>query len=271
MWPRTSWSLSSLTLNIVFGRASTISPSISIFSSLATGVRLDQADTHRLRSLVADFLLVLDLGVLGQALEALAVDARVVHEEVAIALVGGDEAVALLVVEPLDGSGRHVEPLPACARSVRQANPNHGTCCRIALRLAPCGRKGISSGGVSARGTWHFRAPPRGTSKRRPAGPRCRTGARRSPPCARRRRGRRAPGKPARSAWWHRAQEWARRPAAARSAWSPRAAPRRAGRGSRRSSARAWRRRRGCRSSRARGRGRALPARPRVGCRPSAE
>src|SRR5919197_371138 len=123
MCPRTSWSLSSLTLNIVFGRASTISPSISIFSSLATPVRLDEADVHRLRSLVADLLLVLHLGVLRQALEALAVDARVVHEEVAIALVRRDEAVALFVVEPLDGSGRHVEPLPACARSVRLREP----------------------------------------------------------------------------------------------------------------------------------------------------
>src|SRR4249920_1082041 len=35
MWPRTSWSLSSLTRNIVLGRASVISPSISIFSSFA--------------------------------------------------------------------------------------------------------------------------------------------------------------------------------------------------------------------------------------------
>src|SRR5262245_10605775 len=35
MWPRTSWSLSSLTLNIVLGRASVTSPSISIFSSFA--------------------------------------------------------------------------------------------------------------------------------------------------------------------------------------------------------------------------------------------
>src|SRR5438093_6255 len=33
MWPRTSWSLSSLTLNMVLGRASVTSPSISIFSS----------------------------------------------------------------------------------------------------------------------------------------------------------------------------------------------------------------------------------------------
>src|SRR6187397_1734414 len=35
MWPSTSWPLSSLTRNIVLGRASVISPSISIFSSLA--------------------------------------------------------------------------------------------------------------------------------------------------------------------------------------------------------------------------------------------
>src|SRR6476646_5148381 len=34
MWPSTSCPLSSLTRNIVFGRASVISPSISIFSSL---------------------------------------------------------------------------------------------------------------------------------------------------------------------------------------------------------------------------------------------
>src|SRR5829696_2083219 len=33
MWPRTMCSLSSFTRNIVLGRASTISPSISIFSS----------------------------------------------------------------------------------------------------------------------------------------------------------------------------------------------------------------------------------------------
>src|SRR5437773_12517191 len=40
MWPSTMWSLSSLTRNIVFGRASTISPSISIFSSFAIGETL---------------------------------------------------------------------------------------------------------------------------------------------------------------------------------------------------------------------------------------
>src|SRR5215207_1268958 len=69
MCPRTSCPLSSWTLNIVFGRASTISPSISIFSSLGTaGRRSDRADVHRLGSLVARLLLVLDLRVLGRRL-----------------------------------------------------------------------------------------------------------------------------------------------------------------------------------------------------------
>src|SRR5215207_8032984 len=114
MWPRTSCPLSSWTLNIVFGRASTISPSISIFSSLGTaGRRSDRADVHRLGSLVARLLLVLDLRVLGERLEALAIDAGVVDEEVTVTLVGGDEPVALLVVEPLDGSGRHATA-PSC-------------------------------------------------------------------------------------------------------------------------------------------------------------
>src|SRR5919112_417495 len=113
MCPSTSWSLSSLTLNMVLGRASRISPSISILSSFAMEAAaraawaLERPDVHRLGALVPDLFLVLHLGVLGQALEAMAVDARVVHEQVAVTLVGGDEAVALLVVEPLDGASRH--------------------------------------------------------------------------------------------------------------------------------------------------------------------
>src|ERR671918_3197451 len=109
MCPSTSCPLSSCTLNIVFGRASTISPSISIFSSLGTGGDAsDQAYVHRLGSLVARLLLVLDLRVLRQGLEALAVDAAVMDEEVPVTIIGSDESVALLVVEPLDGSARHV-------------------------------------------------------------------------------------------------------------------------------------------------------------------
>src|SRR5215207_8929733 len=71
--------------------------------------RLDGADVHRLGTLVAGLFLVLHLRVLGQRLEALPVDAGVVHEEVTVAVVRRDEAVALFVVEPLDGSGRHLD------------------------------------------------------------------------------------------------------------------------------------------------------------------
>src|SRR3954447_4581623 len=115
MWPSTSWPLSSLTLNIVFGRASRISPSSSIFSSLDNGLcapsgpepALELLHVDRLGALVPVLLLVGDLGVLLEGAEALRVDARVVNEQVAAATVGRDEAVALLVVEPLDRSGWH--------------------------------------------------------------------------------------------------------------------------------------------------------------------
>src|SRR6185437_855701 len=123
MWPSTSCPLSSLTLNIVFGRASTTSPSISIFSSLGkprvilaarheTSRRpgSDLPDVYRLRPLVPGLLVVGDLGVLLERLEAVALNAGVVDEEVAIALIGSDEAEALLVVEPLHGTGRHRAP-----------------------------------------------------------------------------------------------------------------------------------------------------------------
>src|SRR3954451_11246847 len=130
MWPSTSWSLSSLTLNIVFGRASSISPSISIFSSLPMEPGSDGPDVHRLGALVARLLLVLDLGVLGQRLEALAVDARIVHEQVAVTLVGGDEPEALLVVEPLHGPGRHMRS-PPCRSPRPVLQRTSGTTARL--------------------------------------------------------------------------------------------------------------------------------------------
>src|SRR3954449_11302191 len=108
---------------IVLGRASVTSPSISIFSSFATGeesirgpsaTRLrgaadasDLGDVDGLRPLVAGLLVVGDLRVLLEGLEARPVDAGVMDEEVTVALVGRDESVSLLVVEPLDGPGRH--------------------------------------------------------------------------------------------------------------------------------------------------------------------
>src|SRR3954466_3537182 len=52
--------------------------------------------------------LVADLRTLGERLEAAAGDARVVDEQVLALVVGGDESEALLVAEPLDGSGCHM-------------------------------------------------------------------------------------------------------------------------------------------------------------------
>src|SRR5215210_708669 len=63
--------------------------------------RLDGGDVIRLHAPTPLGRLVGDLGALLKALEAVACYTRVVHKEIITALVGGDEAVALLVVEPL--------------------------------------------------------------------------------------------------------------------------------------------------------------------------
>src|SRR5919202_235748 len=76
-------------------------------SVLATGERLQRGDVDGLRALVSRLGVVADAGALGERLEALGVDARVVDEEVLARVVRRDEAVALVVVEPLDGSGGH--------------------------------------------------------------------------------------------------------------------------------------------------------------------
>src|SRR5215210_8321089 len=103
MWPSTSCPLSSVTRNIVLGRASETSPSISILSSLlklpscaATFPKgwLQLGHIHGLGTLVPGLLVVRHLAVLLERLEPTAVDARVMHEKVAITLVGSDEPVA---------------------------------------------------------------------------------------------------------------------------------------------------------------------------------
>src|SRR5215218_1715701 len=70
--------------------------------------RLDSRDVIRLHALLALGSLVRDLGTLIEALEAVAGYTRVVHEEIITALVGGDEAVALLVGKPLYCSLGHI-------------------------------------------------------------------------------------------------------------------------------------------------------------------
>src|SRR5215211_257856 len=72
------------------------------------GVGLDGLDVRRVRALGALLGVVGDLRALGQRLEAAALDGGVVDEEVLALVVRGDEAEALLVAEPLHGSGCHV-------------------------------------------------------------------------------------------------------------------------------------------------------------------
>src|SRR3954449_1089351 len=113
--PSTSWPLSSFTRNIAFGSASTTSPSNSTFSSFAN---LDDPDVRGLRSLGRVAHLVLDLRALDEGAEAVARDAREVHERVLAPVVRGDEPEALLVAEPLHYAGRHCTSLLIGPRGV---------------------------------------------------------------------------------------------------------------------------------------------------------
>src|SRR4051812_34112890 len=72
---------------------------------VARGSHLDDVD--RLRALVARLFLVGHLRALGERLVAVAVDTRVVDEQVAAAFVGRNKAEAFVVTEPLDRPGTH--------------------------------------------------------------------------------------------------------------------------------------------------------------------
>src|SRR5215210_2513714 len=69
--------------------------------------RLERGDVDGLGALVPGLRVEAHASALGESLEALRVDARVVDEEVLARVVRRDEAEALVVVEPLDGSGGH--------------------------------------------------------------------------------------------------------------------------------------------------------------------
>jgi hypothetical protein len=73
---------------------------------------LDGGDVLRLHALLALGSLVGDLLAFFEGPEPAACYPAEVHEEVFATLIGGDEAVALLVVEPLDRSLGHI-PKPA--------------------------------------------------------------------------------------------------------------------------------------------------------------
>src|SRR5215204_2612662 len=132
MYPSVSCPLSSLIRNIRFRIASRTSPSNSTFSSFsairssrccgavaARGghgstqvLRRDRGDVCRLGALGPLTRLELDACTLGEALEARAGDVAVVHEQILRPVVGGDEAVALAVVEPLHSSACHGKTPP---------------------------------------------------------------------------------------------------------------------------------------------------------------
>src|SRR5215204_224234 len=69
---------------------------------------LDGADVLRLHALLALRRLVGDLLAFFKRLESAATYPAVMHEEVIATLIRGDEAVALLVIEPLDRSLGHM-------------------------------------------------------------------------------------------------------------------------------------------------------------------
>src|SRR5215211_5755065 len=76
------------------------------YRSIAPGW-LDGGDVIRLHALLALSSLVRDLGALIEALEAVTRYTAEVNEEVLATLIRGDEAVALIVVEPLYRSLGH--------------------------------------------------------------------------------------------------------------------------------------------------------------------
>src|SRR6476646_5195300 len=75
---------------------------------------LDEVDVDGLGALLAGLGLVGDLGALGERAVPIGVDRRVVDEEVLAGLVGRDGPKALLIAEPLHGSGGHVWRSSGC-------------------------------------------------------------------------------------------------------------------------------------------------------------
>src|ERR1700722_12123188 len=87
---------------------------------------LERLDVRGGRPLRTARSLVGDLRALGERLESTAYDRRVVDEQVLTLVVGRDESVALLVAEPLNGSGCHVMFPPGIVRVLRNAGGARG-------------------------------------------------------------------------------------------------------------------------------------------------
>src|SRR5947208_1633214 len=84
---------------------------------------LNRLDVRGVGALRAGLGVVADLRALRQRLEAAAGNAAVVHEQVLALVVGRDEPEALVVTEPLNGSGCHlVPPGMSCAAERGRCN-----------------------------------------------------------------------------------------------------------------------------------------------------
>src|SRR5580658_10398848 len=81
--------------------------------------RLDGLDVDGLGTLVTLLGVVGHLRALLQRAIALAVDPRVMYEQVLVAVVGGDETKPLVVAKPLNCAGRHVGTPPRYVRAAR--------------------------------------------------------------------------------------------------------------------------------------------------------
>src|SRR3954452_25353426 len=104
--------LSSWIRNMPFRSDSVTSPSSSIFSSFTLICVLPQSDGYhvrRLGTLLALTGFVGDLCALDEGLEPSAGDRAEMDEDILAAVVGGDESISLRIVEPLHGSGCHID------------------------------------------------------------------------------------------------------------------------------------------------------------------
>src|SRR6266487_3841031 len=82
--------------------------------------RADDDDVARLRTLRAILDLVLHLRALRETLVPLTFDRAVMDEDVLASISRGDEAVPLLAVEPLHGSGCHIDTSPNRVRNAQR-------------------------------------------------------------------------------------------------------------------------------------------------------
>src|SRR5207244_2118802 len=140
------------------------SPSSSIFCSFSAtaGPLLGRDDVDRLGALLTLARLELDFRSLGQRLEAVASDVGVMHEEILPAVLRRDESVSLGIVEPLDGSGCHVN-LPCFSERTSREGLESATGTRpdyrnkvaaTLCRRAQAGAGALSRGSSSGNNRW---------------------------------------------------------------------------------------------------------------------